>query len=41
MRVVEWIIGILLPVKPVGFTSGVIVAFGAVLIFMGVGSVVM
>lgn len=40
MSLVELIIGILLLVDPVGFTSGIIVAFGVVLMLMGVGSII-
>lgn len=40
MSLVELIIGILLLVNPVGFTSGIIVAFGVVLMVMGVGSII-
>lgn len=40
MSFAELIIGILLLVNPVGFTSGIIVAFGIVLMFLGVGSIV-
>lgn len=40
MSLVELIIGILLLVNPVGFTSGIIVAFGIVLMIMGIGSMV-
>lgn len=40
MSLVELIIGILLLVSPVGFTSGIIVAFGIVLMIMGIGSMV-
>lgn len=40
MSLVELIVGILLLVDPVGFTSGIIVVFGAVLMFLGIGSVV-
>ena len=40
MSLVELIIGILLLVNPVGFTSGIIVAFGVVLMIMGAGSII-
>lgn len=40
MSLAEIIIGILLLVNPVGFTSGIIVAFGIVLMLMGIGSVI-
>lgn len=40
MSLVELIIGILLLVNPVGFTSGIIVAFGVVMILFGIGSVI-
>ena len=36
MRLVEVIIGILLLVNPIGFTSGIIIAFGVVLMIMGI-----
>jgi len=36
MSLVEVIIGILLLVNPIGFTSGIIIAFGVVLIIMGI-----
>lgn len=40
MGLVEFLVGILLLVDPVGFTSGIIVAFGVVLMVMGIGSVI-
>ena len=40
MSLAEIIIGILLLVNPVAFTSGIIVAFGIVLMLMGIGSVI-
>lgn len=40
MSLVEIIIGILLLVDPVGFTSGIIVAFGIVLTLMGIGTTI-
>ena len=40
MSLIEIIIGILLLVDPVGFTSGIIVVFGIVLMLMGLGRVV-
>ena len=40
MSLVEILIGILLLVDPVGFTSGILVAFGIVLILMGIGTAV-
>ena len=36
MSLVEVIIGILLLVNPIGFTSGIIIAFGIVLMIMGI-----
>ena len=36
MSLVELIIGILLLVNPIGFTSGIIIAFGVVLMIMGI-----
>ncbi|MBE6958691.1 MAG: hypothetical protein E7447_06040 [Ruminococcaceae bacterium] len=36
MSLVEVIIGILLLVNPIGFTSGIIIAFGIVLMVMGI-----
>lgn len=36
MSLVEVIIGILLLVNPIGFTSGIIVAFGIILMIMGI-----
>lgn len=38
MSLTEVIIGILLLINPVGFTSGIIVAFGVVLMLMGIGT---
>lgn len=40
MSLGELIIGILLLVNPVGFTSGIIVAVGVVLMLMGIGSTI-
>ena len=40
MSLAEIIIGVLLLVNPVAFTSGIIVAFGIVLMLMGIGSVI-
>ena len=40
MSLVEVIIGILLLVNPIGFTSGIIIAFGIVLMIMGIGKTV-
>ena len=40
MSVVEIVIGILLLINPVGFTSGIIVAFGIVMMLMGVGQII-
>ena len=40
MSLAEMVIGILLLVNPVGFTSGIIVAFGVVLIILGIGTTV-
>ena len=40
MSLAEIIIGILLLVNPVGFTSGIIVAFGIVLMIMGIGTTI-
>lgn len=40
MSLVEIIVGILLLVDPVGFTSGIIVAFGIVLTLMGIGTTI-
>ena len=39
MSIVELIVGILLLVNPVGFTSGIIVAFGVVLMLLGLWNV--
>ena len=36
MSIAEVIIGILLLVNPIGFTSGIIIAFGIVLMIMGI-----
>ena len=38
MSLAEIVIGILLLVNPVGFTSGVIVTFGVVLMITGIGT---
>ena len=40
MSVAEIIIGILLLINPVGFTSGIITAFGILLMIMGLGSTI-
>ena len=40
MSIVEIVIGILLLINPVGFTSGIIVAFGIVMMLMGVGQII-
>ena len=40
MSLAEIIIGILLLVNPVAFTSGIIVAFGIVLMIMGIGTTI-
>lgn len=40
MSVIELVIGILLLVNPVGFTSGIIITAGIVLMVLGAGSVV-
>ncbi|MBQ9148067.1 MAG: DUF308 domain-containing protein [Oscillospiraceae bacterium] len=40
MSLVEVIIGILLLVNPIGFTSGIIIAFGIVLMIMGIGTTI-
>jgi len=40
MSLVEILIGILLLVNPVGFTSGIIVALGIVLVIMGLGQII-
>lgn len=40
MSLVEVIIGILLLVNPIGFTSGIIIAFGIVLMIMGIGKTI-
>lgn len=40
MSLAELIIGILLLINPVGFTSGIIVTLGVVMLFWGVGSVI-
>ena len=40
MSLVEVIIGILLLVNPVGFTSGIIIAFGIVLMIMGISKTI-
>ena len=38
MSLAEIVIGILLLVNPVGFTSGIIVTFGVVLMITGIGT---
>ena len=40
MSLVELIIGILLLVNPIGFTSGIIIAFGIVLMIMGISTMI-
>ena len=40
MSFVELIIGILLLVNPIGFTSGIIIAFGIVLMIMGISTTI-
>lgn len=40
MSLAELIIGILLLVNPIGFTSGIIVTFGVVMMLWGIGSVI-
>jgi len=40
MSLVELIIGILLLVNPIGFTSGIIIAFGIVLMIMGISKTI-
>ena len=40
MSVVELVIGILLLVNPIGFTSGIIIAFGIVLMIMGISTTI-
>lgn len=40
MSLVELIVGILLLVNPIGFTSGIIIAFGIVLIIMGISKTI-
>ena len=40
MSLVEVIIGILLLVNPIGFTSGIIIAFGIVLMIMGISTTI-
>lgn len=40
MSLAEIIIGVLLLVNPVGFTSGIIVTFGVVLMIMGIGTTI-
>ena len=40
MSFVEILIGILLLINPVGFTSGIIVALGIVLAIMGLGQII-
>ena len=40
MSIAEVIIGILLLVNPIGFTSGIIIAFGIVLMIMGISKTI-
>ena len=40
MSIAELIIGILLLVNPIGFTSGIIIAFGIVLMIMGISTTI-
>jgi len=40
MSIAEVIIGILLLVNPIGFTSGIIIAFGIVLMIMGISTTI-
>ena len=40
MRMAEVIVGILLLVNPIGFTSGIIIAFGIVLMIMGISTTI-
>ena len=40
MSIAEVVIGFLLLVNPVAFTSGITVAFGVVLMFMGIGTII-
>lgn len=40
MSIIEIVIGILLLINPVGFTSGIIVTLGIVLAIMGVGQII-
>ena len=40
MSLIEIVIGILLLINPVGFTSGIIITLGVVLTIMGLGQVV-
>ena len=40
MSLAEIIIGVLLLVNPVGFTSGIIVTFGVVLMITGIGTTI-
>ena len=40
MSLVEVIIGVLLLVNPIGFTSGIIIAFGIVLMIMGISKTI-
>ena len=40
MSLVELLVGILLLINPVGFTSGIIVVFGVALMIMGIGSII-
>ncbi len=40
MSLIELVIGILLLIDPVGFTSGIIITFGIVLMIMGIGTTI-
>ena len=40
MSLAEIVVGILLLVNPVGFTSGIIIAFGIVLMLMGISTTI-
>lgn len=40
MSIVEIVIGILLLINPVGFTSGIIIAFGIAMMLMGLGQII-
>lgn len=40
MSLAELIVGILLLVNPIGFTSGIIVTFGVVMMLWGIGSII-